>query len=185
MTTALSSFGITEEQIIRKDGTFYLTVSILSQVLKCSPQNIRKNIRLHKEEFDIGGNLKFPDGSYQLDEEQVYILCMIMRRNEIAKKFRRALAQTLKAIRKREFVHISELQAAQKQLGEITEKWVCVKQKISKQRIERYHKFRALNLTQAEAARAARIPFRSAVRLEKAKQLLALSSAPLLERSAV
>jgi prophage antirepressor-like protein len=184
MTTTLQHFGLAEDQIIRKDGNFYLPISKLSDILQTEKRNLLSNIRRNKEEFGELGviNLSTPSGNQDsliLDEEQIYILCMITRSSEKAKEFRRVFAKALKMIRSREFVHISELKAVQLELGLTQEKLFMKIEKASKKRVDRYFQLRAIGLSTVEAARAVKLRARPSARLEKTKALIAASQQPI------
>jgi prophage antirepressor-like protein len=185
--TSLIQFGLNESEIVQKDGTFYLPVSTLSSILHVSSRNIRQVINRHIDEFDDGtGNLMRPiptstgeKEGYLLSEHQVYLLCMLLRRSEKAKLFRKALTEFLVMVRKKEFVHISELKAVQLELGLTQEKLFMKIEKASKKRVDRYFQLRAIGLSTVEAARAVKLRARPSARLEKTKALIAASQQPI------
>ncbi|MBU1096856.1 MAG: hypothetical protein KKB34_10280 [Bacteroidetes bacterium] len=156
MTTTLTHFGLTENQIIRKDNNFYLPITNLSEVLQIDKKRLLENIRRNREEFgEIGVlNLRTPSGkqdSFILDEEQIYLSCMMIRGSEKAKEFRRAFAKTLKKIRTREFVHISEVNKIIETNKLLTS--------IPAAMLTKYKKIREFGLSRKQACRALVLPY--------------------------
>ncbi len=126
MEQTIQQFGLTKEDIILKDGTFYVPISKLAEALKVKMQSVHALLKKHHEDFEgfrreltpfktKGGVQK----GYLLEEEDIYVLCMLMTRSSAAKHFRRVLAKHLKALRKREFIHISFYEDKAKELREL------------------------------------------------------------------
>ena len=191
--------GLTMNDVILIDSNIYMGVSRLATALGVERRSIRRTVTDHWEEMlelSDGGTFKdLPlttkggkQSGYLLNEQQIYAIAMLTTRSEKAKKFRRAISQLLQLIRKEEFVQvdrikneyvpIAEVAEIKKQLGLITEKYIAQKMKIGASRRLRYFVLRGKGLTVKEAARALKIPVRTAITLEKAH---ALATAPVLD----
>lgn len=157
MTNTIQHFGLTEDQIIRKDNSFYLPVSKLAEILEVTPRNIRKLIANNGDEFlDVVEVPTFetnggPQKGYLLSEDQVYTVCMLSRKSEKAKEFRRVLAKTIRMIRGKEFLHISEVK-------NLLESYTVLS-KINPSKLGRYRNFRSVGLNRKEACRALNLPY--------------------------
>lgn len=179
-------FGITRSDVIEKDGDLYLTVRQIANGLGTEINHIRKTINRNIDEFQhFGGGdiLSLPfrtSGGVQeglaLNEQQVYILCMILRDNEKAREFRKHIVMLLDKIKAEKFkIEVKaekklQLRAvrAEKKAAENELKYICASRKIGSQRKSRYIKLKELDLNRKEAARALRIPYRTAGRMDAA-----------------
>ncbi len=163
MSNTIQHFGLSQNQIIKEHGEFYLPISVLSEVLKITPQSIYQTIKRYREDFGEALNYKFKainnsQSITALNEEQVYTLCMISR-SEKAREFRRAFAQTIKQIRQKEYIHISEL------AGLIEQKFVL--RDIPVKKLNRYKKFRKLGLNRKECCKAFNLPYSRMKQIDK------------------
>jgi len=179
MNTTMQHFGLTEDEVIRKDNDFYLTISKLAVVLDTPKNNLLKNIQMNREEIgdltvEYYSTVTGKKETYILNEEQIYVLCMISR-SEKAKEFRRIFAKMIKGIRTKEFIHISEYkdllyryESVQEQL-QIEMMRDEVLYSIDKRKLSRYKKFRKLGLSRKELCKALDLPYR---KMQKADKLL-------------
>jgi hypothetical protein len=168
MTTTLTHFGLTENQVIRKDNNFYLPVSHLAKVLKVEPRNIQRIIKNHVDEFfHEGATLCYApietkggiQQGYLLDVDQVSLLCMLVRSSDKAKQFRKALITTMKQIRTREFVHISEV-------NKIVEGNKLLAS-LPPATLTKYKKIREFGLSRKQACRALVLPYSKMREIDK------------------
>jgi prophage antirepressor-like protein len=169
MNATIEHFGLTENEIIRKNGEFYFSTKTISQFLGIPINNVQQNIYRHKEEFgevliDSQSTNKVGRPSMLLDEEQLYIYCMISR-SEKARALHREFAKMIKGIRTKEFIHISayrklliELDKTRTKLLE-EENQNGILSKIPKNKLNRYKKFRKLGLSRKELCKALDLPY--------------------------
>ncbi len=178
MTNTMQYFGLSETEVIRKDNEFYLSISKISEVLGISIQNIHQTIKRNIDEFEGFLNSKFKNvvgrPTLLLSEEQIYTLCMISR-SEKAKEFRRVFAKMIKAIRTKEYIHVSEYQelaikyeSLEEQL-QIANMDDAVLYEIPPRKLGRYKKFRKLGLSRKELCKALDLPYS---KMKKADKLL-------------
>lgn len=177
MNRTMQHFGLTENDVIRKDNDFYLPLTKLSQILDINKKNLLENIRRHKSEFgEIGVHLLWTPGgvqeSYILNEEQVYLLCMISR-SEKAKEFRRVFAKMIKGIRSKEFIHVSEYKKLLAELEKTREKLLKsssedILDKIPPRKLSRYKKYRKLGLSRKELCKALELPYQTMKKVDLA-----------------
>lgn len=168
MTQTIQHFGLTEDQIIRKDNNFYLSLSKISEILEVPIDTVRKTIQRNRQEFgelwqDIVSSQQGTKEGYILDEEQIYLVCMLLRSSSKAKEFRQVLAKTLKMIRNKEFVHITEVERMVES--------AAVLNKINPSKLGRYKKFRAFGLNRREACKALNLPY---ITMKKADAVLGI-----------
>lgn len=168
----IQHFGLSESQIIRKNNDFYLPISKLAEVLEISKQNVYQIIQRNKEDFEGVNLMNTPlqtrggvQNALLLSEDAVYIFCMLTTKSEKAKDFRRMFAKMIKAIRSKEFVHITEYQNVVLQLEEATDRLnlkqieTSVLSKIPPKKLSRYKRFRDMKLSRKEACKALELPY--------------------------
>ncbi len=171
-SNTIQHFGLTETQIVRRDGQFYLPLNRLSEILGVEKNNLSRNIQRNKEEFGevAMDKLSTPSGvqdSYLLNEEQVYLMCMLVRSSEMAKEFRKVFATTLRQIRAKEYVHISEIKELRTYLIEAKKMELVLYSKIPHSKINRYDRFREIGLCRKEACKALDLPIKTMTRYDK------------------
>jgi prophage antirepressor-like protein len=162
MTNTIQHFGLSEDQIIRRKGEFYFSTKQISQILGMPVKTVQQNVYRHKEEFgeilvDSKSTNSAGRPSMLLDEEQLYIYCMISRSPK-ARELHRAFAKVIKAIRKREFVHISEVEKLKHQLEDHYNYANCL-HKIPARKLTRYKKYRKLGMNRKELCKALDLPY--------------------------
>lgn len=163
MTTAITHFGLTETEIIRKDNNFYLPISKLAEVLGTSKNTIQQNIIRNKEEFglitiDKLSTVTGAKDGYLLNQDQIILLCMLMR-TEKAKGYRKLFVKIFDSIRKKEYIHISEVQ------GYINRGNILAG--IPKQKLIFYKKYRGLGLSRKHCCKAFELPYSKMKEIDK------------------
>lgn len=179
MTNSIKTFGLTENQIIRKNGEFFFSTKQIAQLLGTPINSVQKNIQNNKDEFgkvlvESHSTNTVGRPSMLLDEEQFYIYCMISR-SEKARMLHREFAKMIKGIRSKEYIHISEYQNVVMQLDEAKDQLTTkrieenVLSKIQPRKLNRYKKFRELGLSRKESCKALELPYR---RMKEADKVL-------------
>ncbi len=208
MEKTINKFDITTSDVIEKNGVFYLTVAQIAENLKTTKQNVRQILNRNKEEFEFwnGGINEFPpyleiktaggvQSGFVLNEQQIYVLCMLMTKNKKARQFRKLIVGLLDGIKKGEYsLQVNaQVTANEKLLLEVATlredlavkdvDLICAKSNINNKKRARYQYFRQVKLTCNEASRALKISYNTATAIDKAMVLIGKARETVLKIS--
>lgn len=158
---ALERFGIDPDQIIEKEGRFWMTAEQLGTALGYTHPSkaIRNLYNRNKEELQpYTGSLKLrsPGGEQEtlvFNTDGQWIIA-IMAKTQTARKFRRFVVSMLKALERDEFIHISKVAEWREELIELgIHRFLDSSRVMDRKKYGNLKRYRDMGLTQGETAK--------------------------------